>query len=102
MTPRTPRKVWFTQVGKDIVPNPQPCTEYDTEYHRADLSADLVRAALERAAESADSIALPMDGRLAKAQAHYMRSVIRDTIRAIAKDDEAVATIITSVLGEAT
>ncbi len=73
---------------------------YLAEFHRADLSRDLVRAAFERAAESADSVALPMDGRLAKAQAHYMRSVIRDTIRAIAKDDEAVAAIIASVLGE--
>jgi hypothetical protein len=48
----------------------------------------IVRAALERAAETADSIALPMDGRLAKAQAHYMRSVIRDTILALASDAE--------------
>jgi hypothetical protein len=54
----------------------------------------IVRAALERAAESADSIALPMDGRLAKAQAHYMRSVIRDTIRSLTSDPAEVAAII--------
>jgi hypothetical protein len=54
----------------------------------------IVRAALERAAESADSIALPMDGRLAKAQAHYMRSVIRDTILALASNPAEVAAII--------
>ena len=54
----------------------------------------IVRAALERAAETADSIALPMDGRLAKAQAHYMRSVIRDTLRALASDPAEVAAII--------
>jgi hypothetical protein len=54
----------------------------------------IVRAALERAAETADSIALPMDGRLAKAQAHYMRSVIRDTTRSLASDPAEVAAII--------
>lgn len=54
----------------------------------------IVRAALEGAAENADSIALPMDGRLAKAQAHYMRSVIRDTIRSLASDPAEVAAII--------
>jgi hypothetical protein len=95
---------WPHDGGNAVIwrePCPFPADDADVfEYHRADLSADLVRAALERAAESADSVALPMDGRLAKAQAHYMRSVIRDTIRAIAKDDEAVAVIIASVLGE--
>ena len=54
----------------------------------------IVKAAMESAAESADSIALPMDGRLAKAQAHYMRSVIRDTIRSLASDPAEVAAII--------
>jgi hypothetical protein len=54
----------------------------------------IVRAALELAAETADSIALPMDGRLAKAQAHYMRSVIRDTTRSLASDPAEVAAII--------
>jgi len=32
-----PDKIWFTQVGKDIVPKPVRCTEHDTEYRRADL-----------------------------------------------------------------
>jgi hypothetical protein len=103
----TPKQIWATgndttgswnhEKGRMKIHLPDG---WQKEYHRADLSADLVRAALERAAESADSIALPMDGRLAKTQAHYMRSVTRDTIRAIAKDDEAVEAIITSVLGE--
>ena len=92
MTPRTPRKVWFTQVGKDIVPNPQPCTEHDTEYHRADLSRDLVRAALERAASDADQYG----------EQSYAAKMISASIRAMAKDDEAVEAIIASVLGEQT
>ena len=63
-------------------------------YVRADVADAAVAAALERAAETADSIALPMDGRLAKAQAHYMRSVIRDTTRSLASNPAEVAAII--------
>jgi hypothetical protein len=60
----------------------------------------VAKFALEKAAEDADSIALPMDGRLAKAQAHYMRSVIRDTIRAAASDPDTIAAIIKTAGGK--
>jgi hypothetical protein len=91
MTPRTPRKVWFTQVGKDIVPNPQPCTEHDTEYHRADLSADLVRAGYLAGVKDVQEIA---------SDAEVFD--ISDAAEYLAADPEAVAAIIASVLGEPT
>jgi hypothetical protein len=66
---------------------------WQTEYVRADLATDLVRAALERAAETSKEIADQYVG--------YM-SRVEQAIRAIAKDDEAVEAIITSVVGEPT
>jgi hypothetical protein len=62
---------------------------------RADLSRDLVRAALERAAQEAELGA--RNDIYTKARRDAARC-----IRAMAKDDEAVAAIITSVLGETT
>ena len=91
MTPRTPRKVWFTQVGKDIVPNPQPCTEHDTEYHRADLSADLVRAGYLAGVKDVQEIA---------SDAEVFD--ISDAAEYLAADPEAVEAIIASILGEPT
>jgi hypothetical protein len=88
------------------------------EYPRADLSADLVRAALERAATEADRFTNPaLVLRATRASGEpklrftaeevmlEIRSVsqaIADRIRNTAKDDEAVAAIIASVLGEPT
>jgi hypothetical protein len=40
-----PEKMWFTKVGKDIVPNSEKRLPEDTEYTRADLHT----AAMERA-----------------------------------------------------
>lgn len=51
------------------------------EYDRTELEAKLA-AERERCAKVAESVALPMDGRNAKAQADYMRKVIASAIRA--------------------
>ena len=88
------------------------------ELDRADLSRDLVRAALERAATEADRFtnpALVFRAKRASGEPKLrftaeevmleIRSVaqaIADRTRSNAKDDEAVAALITSVLGEAT
>jgi hypothetical protein len=50
----------------------------------------IVEAERERCAKVAESVALPMDGRNAKAQADYMSKVIASAIRAELKgqDDE--------------
>jgi len=80
---------------------------------RADMSADLVRAALERAAEVSDHACKNMnDIGLKSPEDSDARSrcfarareaiYIAQDIRAIAKDDEAVEAIIASVLGEPT
>jgi hypothetical protein len=52
--------------------------------------AKAVEAERERCAKVAESVALPMDGRNAKAQADYMSKVIASAIRADLKgqDDE--------------
>jgi len=96
----TPKRVYLDQdveEGDGMFPrcfeNPKYCGEPAVEYHRADLSADLVRAALERAAETSKEIADQYVG--------YM-SRVEQAIRNTAKDDEAVEAIITSVLGEPT
>ena len=73
--------------------NPKYCNEPAVEYHRADLSHDLVRAALERAAER-------LLGTINREYGDHRD--YRKAIRAIAKDDEAIEAIITSVLGEPT
>ncbi len=59
------------------------------EYHHADLSADLVRAALERAADWVSGSYVGAEN-------------IASKLRRKATDPEAVAAIITSVLGEPT
>jgi hypothetical protein len=82
----------------------------ETEYHRADLSADLVRAALERAADFISTHVYSTNGGTTSMEpvAQKFRGMDRHhatisiAIRAIAKDDEAVEAIITSVLGEPT
>ena len=74
-----------------------PCGLGQTEYIRATdyeaLAAKLVRAALERAIEKAHD-------KLYKKKLFVEYQAVSDAIRAIAKDDEAVEAIITSVLGE--
>ena len=65
----------------------------DVEYHRADLSADLVRAALERAA---DSVPLGVNGM--SALNAIALDAAENAIRAIANDPEAVAAIVASVV----
>jgi Lar family restriction alleviation protein len=73
---------------------------------RADMSADLVRAALERAAEDVhnecwtDGDGKPATDVLLAEQETTALAI--KAIRAIAKDDEAVEAIIASVLGEPT
>lgn len=44
---------------------------------------EAVKEALEKAANVAEGVALPMDGKNAKAQADYMRDVISQSIRAL-------------------
>jgi hypothetical protein len=89
----TPKRIWW----KDA-PLPYSYTSSvkfagGTEYHSPELSRDLVRAALERTAETSKEIADQYVG--------YM-SRIEQAIRAMAEDEEAVEAIITSVLGEPT
>ena len=80
-----------------------------SEYHRADLSADLVRAALERAAEFTTVNQVGINPRtgyvvgpalLGGTQGTHAGMAYADAIRAIATDPEAVASIVASVMGD--
>ena len=42
MTSKAPEQIWFTSVGKNIVPNSYKCTPEDVEYIRADLHAERI------------------------------------------------------------
>ena len=61
-----------------------------TEYHRADLSADLVRAGLAKAARAAFLHLVKDHGRVANQTAN--------DIRKIADDPEAIAAIVAQVM----
>ena len=69
--------------------NPKYCGEPAVEYHRADLSADLVRAGYLAGVKDVQEIA---------SDAEVFD--ISDAAEYLAADPEAVAAIITSVLGE--
>jgi hypothetical protein len=112
-----PKKEYLDQdaeAGDGMFPrcfeNPKYCSEPAVEYHRADMSADLVRAALERAADFISTHVYTTNGGITSMEpvAQKFRGIdqhhatISIAIRAIAKDDEAVEAIITSVLGEPT
>ena len=64
------------------------------------MSTDLVRVALERAAVGVSEKPLGLKGQLPTVADVLM--LVAAQIRAMAKDDEAVAAIIASVLGEPT
>ena len=97
-----PKRIWIDDerpIGGElhVFPNPPAigAEDFVIAYHRADLSANLVRAALERAAREALGEGF---------QGFYgpVQKAIAKRIRAMVKDDEAVEAIITSVLGEPT
>ena len=90
-----PKRIWANKSinSECVVSFASPSEQYCIEYIRADLSADLVRAALERAAER-------LLGTINREYGDHRD--YRKAIRAMVKDDEAVEAIITSVLGEPT
>lgn len=44
---KAPERIWFTKVGDNIIPNSYKLDDADTKYIRADLHAELMRAADE-------------------------------------------------------
>jgi hypothetical protein len=74
----TPKRIWAVVTEAEIVGPFPPCDDRATEYHRADLSADLVRAALEAAACLAENDWLEYD------VADAIREDIKDFPKAIA------------------
>ena len=104
-----PKKVYLDQdaeAGDGMFPrcfeNPKYCSEPAVEYHRADLSRDLVRAALERAADAMRSKSDEWGDDDDMSDWCRPAQTLIAEVEAIAKDDEAVEAIITSVLGEPT
>ena len=75
-THEAPERIWIDAWGGKWPP--ASGGTQGIEYVRADLVRAAVVAALTEAAES---VALPMDGRNAKAQADYMSKVIASAIR---------------------
>ena len=93
----TPKRLWARRHPTGVVEAADYKIEGEQQYHRADLSADLVRAALEAAAAAADK-----ETKCALANScnqEAMGAVWAATaIRTLSADPEAVAAIVAQVM----